>query len=74
MRFAGVLERQDLGVKVDEAIADGFERAFGGGARGLEVGWEVGAHVEAEDREIGLPETVGLDAVLPVAAGVADRQ
>jgi len=74
VRFAGVLERQDVGVKVDEAFTDGFERAFGGGARQLEVGWQVEAHAEAEDREIGPPETVGLYPVLPVAAGVADGQ
>src|SRR4030088_635411 len=67
VRFAGVLERQDVGVKVDEAFTHGFERAFGGGARRLEVGWQVEAHAEAEDREIGPPETVGLYPVLPVA-------
>jgi hypothetical protein len=32
VRFGGLCERQDLGMKVDEAFADGFERAFGCGA------------------------------------------
>ena len=53
VRFGGFFERQDVGMKVDEACVDGFERAFGGGAGQLGVGREVGPRAEAEDREIG---------------------
>jgi hypothetical protein len=55
----------------DVTCADGFDRAFGGWARQLGVGREVGAHADAEDREIGDPEPVGLYAVVPIAAGGA---
>jgi hypothetical protein len=74
VRFGSLFERQDVGMKVDEALADGFERAFGCGADRLGVGWEIGAPAEAEDCEIGDPESVGLYAVPPIAAGVADGQ
>lgn len=39
-------------MNVDEACADGFERAFGGAAARLGVGREVGAYAEAEDRRL----------------------
>jgi hypothetical protein len=48
--------------------------ALGGWAGQHGVGREVGAHAEAEDREIGDPEAVGVNAVPPIAAGVADGQ
>ena len=74
VRLGGLFGREDLGVKVDEAGADGFEGAFGGGPGQLGVGREVRADAEAEDREVGDPEPVGLHAVLPIAVGVADGQ
>jgi hypothetical protein len=32
VRLGGFFEREDVGMKVDEACGDGFERAFGGAA------------------------------------------
>lgn len=59
VRLGGLFERQHVGVKVDEACADGCERAFRGRAGQLGARRAVGPHAEAEDREIGYPVTDG---------------